>query len=770
MELYEWQKEAIAKLFDKNGLLCVPTGEGKTAVAKEWADLDNAKSVIFTAPIKALSNERYLDLLNMGYDVGLITGDCVINPDAPILCMTQEIYTQRYAENENQKVIFDEIGYIGKDLDRQQAYFEGLAKTPKTSKILCMSATIGNISELQKWLENAKHDNFEIYQNTLRKKDIKINKDFDKETDSFKPNSLIFDFSIKNCNRIAEKIVSNRIDKLGLKNDISSLFNQDNISEIDKYRIEKIKELAKICGVYKTNDDSCNSLIDDDSELTDWGAGILLGVAVYHGKLAFNEKFFIETAMKLGLIDTIVGTDALALGVNFPCENVYIMSDTKMDEFLTNNEIIQMAGRAGRDEQYTQGNVYLPTNFSINMPSFISEFPMGDIKLLNYVMAQDIKETDLEKELESKLDIKCIDDFLNEVETATIYEFDYYFTFLDTYNFDPYEFEDSEIYETLRSITNKYKHDYDKYEKIVKLYMKESEVLYEFVEKLNEQHYGMPELKNNDNDYTCVEYFNNQIKFLKKMRENNFTDFKDLVDYYINRQYKLYGSFYSSSGNKYNLRDSISVENAFDRGSYGKIEGLETPLIGNENYKWALEHKNELTEYFEKTLKPMINFCKAKMSEIETEAVQEYKKIFMEYFAKETPNLSAINLNYPWMSLIEHLMNKEGKDIEKYEDAEKILKNVYDFTKKYEEEKKCMSNKKEHFLKALENAIKSGKDYIKIGNNKINFKIIPCSDLIELNNMIIDIKSGKMIEFNEQNKDEIINKIIDDKATQKMSI
>ena len=78
--------------------------------------------VIFTAPIKALSNERYLELKSMGFDVGLETGDFKKNAGAEVLCCTQEIYTLKYAHIPGQKVIIDEFHFIFNDPERARAY------------------------------------------------------------------------------------------------------------------------------------------------------------------------------------------------------------------------------------------------------------------------------------------------------------------------------------------------------------------------------------------------------------------------------------------------------------------------------------------------------------------------------------------------------------------------------------------------------------------------------------------------------------------------
>ncbi|WP_352425562.1 DEAD/DEAH box helicase, partial [Aminomonas paucivorans] len=120
---YPWQERAVEALEGRSAILSAPTGSGKTWVAYRWAGLmdreGNAQMppgrVIFTAPIKALSNERYLDLKRMGFDVGLETGDFKKNAGAEVLCCTQEIYTLKYAGKPGIRLVVDEFHYIFTD-------------------------------------------------------------------------------------------------------------------------------------------------------------------------------------------------------------------------------------------------------------------------------------------------------------------------------------------------------------------------------------------------------------------------------------------------------------------------------------------------------------------------------------------------------------------------------------------------------------------------------------------------------------------------------
>ena len=162
IRFYDWQIRAFNHIKNHSAVLSAPTGSGKTLVAYLWAGIlrrdgtinpnNDAERIIFTAPIKALSNERYLDLRRMGLDVGLETGDFKRNEGAGIICCTQEIYTMKYARIPGQKLIIDEFHYIFSDSDRARTYIDGIRNTNPETEILVMSATLGSIKSVGKYL------------------------------------------------------------------------------------------------------------------------------------------------------------------------------------------------------------------------------------------------------------------------------------------------------------------------------------------------------------------------------------------------------------------------------------------------------------------------------------------------------------------------------------------------------------------------------------------------------------------------------------------
>lgn len=328
---YEWQLDAIKKISGGSAILSAPTGSGKTWAAYVWAGLMDGEGrpgmpsgrVIFTAPIKALSNERYLELKSMGFDVGLETGDFKKNAGAPVLCCTQEIYTLKYAGLPEQRVIVDEFHYIFNDSDRARSYIDGLRATSPDSSLLVMSATFGNTADVRGYLEEIARREFVLYETearvtelVFRRRGVRFGKIHD---------ALVFVFSKKGAEWLARQIAGTR-------------------KRIERERRARLREISDILDVEYVPD------------------VMLRGVGVYVGSLLPKEKLLVETAFRERILDVVVGTDALSLGVNLPAQTVVFGQMAKfIDGPLTKNEFLQMAGRAGRKGYFNPGYVtYIP--------------------------------------------------------------------------------------------------------------------------------------------------------------------------------------------------------------------------------------------------------------------------------------------------------------------------------------------------------------------------------------------------------------------------
>jgi Superfamily II RNA helicase len=318
-----WQTEAGE--YD-NLIIVAPTGAGKSVASYIWAGKKPAERVIFTAPTKSLSNERWLELKRAGLDVGLLTGDVRLKEKAKILCMTQEIYTSEFAKLPNQRVIIDEVHYMFQEPERARAYALGIRKTHPSSSLLLLSATITDKGiEILKQLSGRDMHVLKIAKRPVKIQFIPNPLQLNKPLLDYLP-AIFFVFS----RSLAEEIVQK------LKNLFRSLKAVPS-----KEEWERAKEIAKSLNITNT------FLLSAAKH----------GVGLYFGDMRYKERVFVEKLFRGQLIRAVVSSDALAVGVNFPAKSVVFCQLTKAGRPLTKREFLQMAGRAGRPGLWDVGYV-----------------------------------------------------------------------------------------------------------------------------------------------------------------------------------------------------------------------------------------------------------------------------------------------------------------------------------------------------------------------------------------------------------------------------
>ncbi len=163
-----FQLEAIAHLADDQSVMvAAPTGTGKTLVAEYaiWLAQQRGQRVIYTTPLKALSNQKYRDLRDAyGSDtVGLVTGDIVEHSRASIVIMTTEVYRNMLLEEGGERfgmsssltdvgfVVFDELHYLS-DIERGPVWEEAIICSPQHVQLVGLSATVSNAEDLANWI------------------------------------------------------------------------------------------------------------------------------------------------------------------------------------------------------------------------------------------------------------------------------------------------------------------------------------------------------------------------------------------------------------------------------------------------------------------------------------------------------------------------------------------------------------------------------------------------------------------------------------------
>src|SRR5262245_4229339 len=166
LTLFPFQRRAVEAIFEGKGVVvAAPTGAGKTLVADYAIDhaLAQGRRVLYTSPIKALSNQKFRDFrAHYGEErVGLMTGDVTLQPDAPLLVLTTEIFRNTIFEDPKRLdgfefVIFDEVHYLD-DRERGTVWEEAILYAPTHIRVVALSATVPNVQELADWIEAVRH-------------------------------------------------------------------------------------------------------------------------------------------------------------------------------------------------------------------------------------------------------------------------------------------------------------------------------------------------------------------------------------------------------------------------------------------------------------------------------------------------------------------------------------------------------------------------------------------------------------------------------------
>lgn len=333
INLYPAQEEAILELFDgKNVFLNTPTGSGKSlvALALHFESLCNGRRSVYTCPIKALVNEKWMALCQEfgPENVGLSTGDATVNHDAPILCCTAEILSNMaLSEGEllNIKdIVMDEFHYYS-DKERGIAWQIPLLTLPQ-SRFLLMSATVGNTEFFED--EMTKHTGRASV--TIRSAQRPVPLEFTySETDL--PNQVQ---ALVNSGKAPVYVVH-------FSQNEAAQSAQD-LSCLDICTKEERAAIAK-----EISDFRFSSPYGPD--LKRW---LRLGIGLHHAGLLPKYRILTEKLAQKGLLKVICGTDTLGVGVNVPIRTVLFTKLCKYSgdktAILTVRDFHQIAGRAGR--------------------------------------------------------------------------------------------------------------------------------------------------------------------------------------------------------------------------------------------------------------------------------------------------------------------------------------------------------------------------------------------------------------------------------------
>ncbi|MFW6014359.1 MAG: DEAD/DEAH box helicase [Nanoarchaeota archaeon] len=374
LKLDKFQEDAINAIERNNSVIVsAPTGSGKTLIADFIIDreLKGENRVIYTAPIKALSNQKYKDFCDdYGKDnIGLVTGDVVINPTGQVLIMTTEVYRNMAIISDPvldnvSYVIMDEIHYLG-DTQRGHIWEESIIFSEDV-KFLFLSATIPNAEEFANWVRKIKEHSVEVieYHHRPVPLDIKFYK-----TESG-INTLENIKELDSYPRIRQRQKGKR--KKPLPFEYKELINE--------LRAEWLPAIYFVFSRLKTQEFALNfarteqfltgnekkevgTLVAEEFrklsiEVTSLkSTGILRkcllkGIGFHHAGIVPDLKHIVEKLFARGLIKVLFATETFALGINMPAKSVCFDSLRKFTNegfrYLNSKEFFQIAGRAGR--------------------------------------------------------------------------------------------------------------------------------------------------------------------------------------------------------------------------------------------------------------------------------------------------------------------------------------------------------------------------------------------------------------------------------------
>lgn len=412
----KFQLEALDALDrGESVLVAAPTGSGKTLVAEYAIEAARRQGhrAFYTAPIKALSNQKFNDLVaHYGKnDVGLLTGDNSINPSAPILVMTTEvlrnmIYARSDALEKLSVVVLDEVHFL-QDAYRGPVWEEVIIHLEPTVQLVCLSATVSNANEVTEWLSTVRGKTVPIVED---KRPVELVNHFvvgDAATHQVKIFETIVDGA---PNRQVSKIESEsasggprtsfggnrRSNRSSMPRKRSRLFTPNRVELVDLLQREDLlpaivfifsrnqcDEAAEAClrgGIRLTNSDQRAEIAeivdsrvemfsDDDLAALNFSRfanQLESGIGSHHAGLVPAFKEIVEECFIRGLVRLVFATETLAVGLNMPARAVVIEKITKFTgehhQPLKASEYTQLTGRAGRRGIDTVGHALVLWN------------------------------------------------------------------------------------------------------------------------------------------------------------------------------------------------------------------------------------------------------------------------------------------------------------------------------------------------------------------------------------------------------------------------
>ncbi|XP_029564489.1 exosome RNA helicase MTR4 [Salmo trutta] len=390
-----FQREAILCIDNNQSVLVsAHTSAGKTVCA-EYAialALREKQRVIFTSPIKALSNQKYREMYEEFQDVGLMTGDVTINPTASCLIMTTEIlrsmlYRGSEVMREVAWVIFDEIHYM-RDAERGVVWEETIILLPDNVHYVFLSATIPNAKQFAEWICHLHKQPCHVVYTDFRPTPLQhyifpaggdglhlvVDENGEFREDNFNTAMQV----LRDTGDSGGSSGGSKWDPKGRKGGtrgpsnvfkIVKMIMERNFQPVIIFSFSKKECEAYALQVSKLDfntdeekklveevfNNAIDCLSDDDKKLPQVEHVLPLlkrGIGIHHGGLLPILKETIEILFSEGLLKALFATETFAMGINMPARTVLFTNARKFDgkdfRWITSGEYIQMSGRAGR--------------------------------------------------------------------------------------------------------------------------------------------------------------------------------------------------------------------------------------------------------------------------------------------------------------------------------------------------------------------------------------------------------------------------------------
>jgi superfamily II RNA helicase len=342
ISLYPAQEEAVLELLSgSNVVLATPTGSGKSLVATAAiaGALARGECAVYTAPIKALVSEKFFDLCEVfgAEDVGMLTGDAAVNPDAPVVVATAEVLAnlalREGADADVGLVVMDEFHFWA-DADRGWAWQVPLVELPR-AQMLLMSATLGDTTSLRA----------DLARRTGRETALVASVE--------RPVPLVTEYVTKPVQEVVTELVETGQAPVYIVHftQAAALERAQALSSVALASRAERDEIAAAIGGFRFTSAFGRTL----SRL------VRMGIGVHHAGMLPRYRRLVERLAQQGLLKVVCGTDTLGVGINVPIRTVLFSGLTKYDgrrqRQLQVREFQQIAGRAGRAGYDTVGHV-----------------------------------------------------------------------------------------------------------------------------------------------------------------------------------------------------------------------------------------------------------------------------------------------------------------------------------------------------------------------------------------------------------------------------